>query len=124
MEALLQQAASRQTIEGYGSGGFIISGVRHEGNVLVTLQSCIAADVPCFSKLTPECFASLSETLADVEVLLVGCGQTMQLLPSAIRDVLRSKGVATDVLDTGAACRTFNVLASEERRVAALLFAV
>jgi uncharacterized protein len=48
----------------------------------------------------------------------------MGLLPSKLRRELRDAGIVVDVMATGAACRTYNVLLSEERRVAAALLPV
>ncbi|MEX2008825.1 MAG: Mth938-like domain-containing protein, partial [Dongiaceae bacterium] len=46
------------------------------------------------------------------------------LLPEALRRALRAAGVVMEAMDTGAACRTYNVLVADERRVAAALVAV
>lgn len=124
MDVLLQQATSRQSIDGYGNGGFTISGTRYEGNILITLQECFPVPDIAWDTLTPEVLIDSIKTLQDIEVLLIGSGLRTQLLSPVLRSALRSRGMAIDVLDSGAACRTFNVLASEDRRVAALLFAI
>lgn len=59
-----------------------------------------------------------------VKVLLVGCGRRMTLLAPDLRKALRDAGLVVDVMDTGAACRTYNVLLGEKRPVAAALIAV
>ena len=59
-----------------------------------------------------------------VDLLLIGCGAESVLLPRALRESIRAYGVGLEVLDTGAACRTFNLLLPESRRVAAALIAV
>jgi uncharacterized protein len=59
-----------------------------------------------------------------VEVLLIGCGPRMTLLPSVLRRQIREAGIGMDAMDTGAACRTYNVLISEGRRAAAALIPV
>ena len=59
-----------------------------------------------------------------VELLLLGSGQKMQLLPGVLRRDLRSAGVVVEVMDTGAACRTYNILLAEARRVAAALLPI
>ncbi len=61
---------------------------------------------------------------AGVELLLVGCGKMMQAVPLEMRNYCRSIGVAMEPMDTGAACRTYNVLMAEDRKVAALLMPV
>ena len=59
-----------------------------------------------------------------VEVLLFGCGPRMTLVKPSLRQAIRDNGVAMDPMDTGAACRTYNILLSEGRRVAAALIPV
>jgi uncharacterized protein len=90
----------RQIIQAYGDGGFRVAGVRLTGSILV-----VEAD------LRPE-------------ILLLGCGGEMAFVPEQIRTPLRAAGIVIEAMDTGAACRTWNVLLAEERRVAAALIAV
>jgi len=73
--------------------------------------------------VTPEC---LSRAIAGeaLDVLLVGCGPRFLPPPAGLVRALRESGIGLEWMDTGAACRTFNVLLAEERRVAAALIAV
>lgn len=70
------------------------------------------------------------DTLTDlrsgpqVDVLIIGCGPAFQPPPKALKDGLKDWGVVLEWMDTGAACRTFNVLLSEDRACAAALIAV
>ena len=67
--------------------------------------------------------ASLAPVIArgGIQILLLGCGRRMQPVPQAVRQALRQAGIVVDAMDTGAACRTYNVLLAEDRRVAAAL---
>lgn len=56
------------------------------------------------------------------DVVLLGTGPTQRFPPAAIRAVFAKRGIGFEVMDLGAACRTFNILVQEERRVAAALF--
>jgi uncharacterized protein len=56
------------------------------------------------------------------EVVILGTGMRQQFAPAALRDALAQRGVGLEAMQLGAACRTFNVLVQEERRVAAALF--
>jgi len=56
------------------------------------------------------------------ELVLVGTGMTQQFAPLAVRAALAARGIGLEAMQLGAACRTFNVLVQEERRVAAVLF--
>jgi uncharacterized protein len=57
----------------------------------------------------------------DPELVLLGTGP-QQIFPTAsFRSQFLTRGIGFEVMDTGAACRTFNVLVAEQRRVVALL---
>jgi uncharacterized protein len=56
-----------------------------------------------------------------VQILLLGLGRTMGVIPSKLRSAFRAAGIVLEPMDTGAACRTYNVLVGEDRRVAAAL---
>ena len=68
--------------------------------------------------------ARATATEPPLEILLLGCGPALASLPSALRGRLGEAGPVIDAMDTGAACRTFNVLGAEDRRVAAALIAL
>ncbi|MEX0298444.1 MAG: MTH938/NDUFAF3 family protein, partial [Kordiimonas sp.] len=76
------------------------------------------------SDLTEAHFDEVFSAVDKPEILFVGTGSKMQLLPAPIRKFLEAKGLMPDVMDTGAAARTLNVLRMEDRRVAALLLQV
>jgi uncharacterized protein len=118
--------AGRQMVESYGDGRFRVSGRVFEGSVLVFSDRTLAWPVGDASAVTAESLAEVAAAGAagTVDLLLIGCGPHMALLPSALRKSLRDAGVVTEVMDTGAACRTYNVLAAEGRRVAAALIAI
>lgn len=115
--------AGRQVIDSYGNGGFKVSGARYEGSILVLPDRTIGWDVTSFDQVTLESLAPLLEDVG-VELLLVGCGPRLTLVPGALRRELKAAGVGVESMDTGAACRTYNVLLAEGRRVAAALIAV
>jgi len=112
----------RQLIEAYGDTRFRISGAVHEGSVLVFPDRTLAWPVTCFDEVTLESLAAVRDSA--VELLLLGCGPRIELVPKAFRQALRETGTVIEPMDTGAACRTFNVLMTEERRAAAALIAV
>lgn len=115
----------RQLIQSYGDNGFRISGNRHEGSVWILPEQTLAWPVSAISEVSPD---SLKELLAlsaqHVRILLIGTGKTMLPVPSSWRAMAREADVALEPMDTGAACRTYNVLLTEERSVAAALIAV
>jgi uncharacterized protein len=116
--------AGRQIVESYGEGGFRVSGTRYAGSVLVLPGQTLAWPVTAAAQLDLPAFAPLIAAGADVEILLLGCGTRMALVAPELRRALRAEGMTLEPMDTGAACRTYNVLMAEGRRVAAALIAV
>ena len=116
--------ADRQWIEGYGPGGFRISGIRHDGSVLVFPVRTLRWEVSAFSELSLESLGPVFSAQPKVELLLIGCGDRLLRLPEALAAVLQAARVVAEPMDTGAACRTYNVLMGEDRRVAAALIAL
>ena len=80
--------------------------------------------IQTFADLTAETLQPVMDAEEPLDVLLLGCGREMQLVPRQIRDAIRVGGAVIEAMDTGAAARTYNVLMAEERRVAAALIAV
>jgi uncharacterized protein len=115
----------RQLIQSYGDNGFRVSGNRYEGSVWILPEQTLAWPVSSIAEVSPD---SLKELIAlsaqHVRILLIGTGKTMLPLPASWRAMAREADVALEPMDTGAACRTYNVLLTEERSVAAALIAV
>lgn len=116
--------AGRQVVESYGGGGFRVSGRRYEGSVLVLPDRTLDWPVATLAELSAESLEPVAAADPVVELLLVGCGPRLQLLPRPLREALRARGVVLEPMDTGAAARTYNVLLAEGRAVAAALIAV
>lgn len=115
----------QQIIQSYGAGVFRISAVSYQGPVLVAPEETLPWDaVSSVADLTIEHFKPLLDRAGEIDVLLLGTGATMQFVDPALRAVLSSQGLPIDVMDTGAACRTYNVLMAEGRRVVAALLPV
>lgn len=112
--------AGSQIIQSYAGGGFKVSGQAYEGALIVTAAITTSWNCPdSVVDLTPAHFADLPK---DIDVILLGTGTKMQFLPPPVKAALREAGIPPiDVMDTGAACRTYNVLMAEGRRVAACL---
>jgi len=104
-------------VEGYGPGFFRIGGAVLRGNVLVTPEAARLWS-------GPEDMASLLALAGKVDVLLYGTGAMMGRAPAAMVSALGDLGIGVDAMASNAAARTYNVLLSEGRRVAAALLAV
>ncbi|MBV8890141.1 MAG: Mth938-like domain-containing protein [Alphaproteobacteria bacterium] len=112
--------AGRQVIERYAAAGFRVSGVVYNGAILVFPERTIAWAPASVAAITTE---SLAPVLAHggVQILLLGCGRRFGAIAPALRSALKAAGIVIEPMDTGAACRTYNVLLAEDRRVAAAL---
>jgi uncharacterized protein len=113
----------RQLIQAHREGGFTIAGVRHEGSVLVLPDRTLPWAVRELAALTIESLAPITATADRVDILVLGSGSAFGRPGADVRAALRAHGIVTEAMDTRAACRTFNVLLAEDRRVAAALIA-
>lgn len=108
-------------VDSYQPGAFRIGGTVHQGPVIVWPGGVLPWERPPGEAFRPEDFDAVAAIRPAVDVLIVGCGARTLLLPSAIRLHLRGAGIGVDAMATGPACRTYNVLVTEMRRVAAAL---
>ncbi len=118
--------AGRQIIESYGGGRFRVSGAAFDSSILVFPDRTLPWGPAIPDEITLECLEDVVQAAraGTLDVLLVGCGARMAMLSGELRRSLRTAGVVTEPMDTGAACRTYNVLMADGRRVAAALIAV
>ena len=130
-------SSDRQVIQSYRGGVFKISNVSYDGAVFVLPDRVIRWDFPKIESpteaegsrdpsttfgITIEDFAPLKPFVDQIEVLLLGTGAKQIMLTSALRNALKKAyGFTVEAMDTGAACRTYNVLMAEGRRIAAAL---
>jgi len=114
----------RVTIDSYGDWQFRAQGTQIKGNALVFPTSLVPWDLESGGQISIKTLQPFLDIADDLDIVLVGCGEQMQFLSQEIRHAFAARGVGIDPMDTGAACRTFNILAIEERRVAAALVAV
>lgn len=112
----------RQIVQSYAEGRFRVSGQVYEGPVIVFTDRTVlwTAQSPV-EKMGANDFAQVISESDNLDVVLVGCGRTMETIPFPLRQKLKDQGIALEFMDTGAACRTYNVLMAEGRRVAAAM---
>ncbi len=108
----------RYAIRGYGPGEVRINDVVYTQSVILTRNRLDAGwNPPPLAEWTP---ATLDPLLAhDPEILLLGTGNRIHLLGTPFLAHALHHGAGLEVMDTGAACRTFNILVGEGRKVAA-----
>ncbi len=124
MDITPRLAAGRLVIQRYGGGGFRVGGARYEGAILVWDEHVIRWPVSAPALADLDSLAPVTSTTPPVELILFGCGPRVASVGAALRRSLAELRIGIEPMDTGAACRTFNVLASEDRRVAAALLPV
>ncbi len=112
------------SIDAWGGGGFRVSGDWRSGSLLILDDQPRDWSATSLAELTPEAFAEVFAAGGAVEFVLLGTGLNNGLPPRAVRDALKAAGVGLEFMSTEAAARTYNVLASEGRRLAAALIAV
>jgi uncharacterized protein len=111
-------------VQAYGDGGFRVSGKRFTHSIILFPTRVLAWDVETIDRVDIQSLEVIAEAPEAVDILLIGSGNGVPRIPQSVRDALRPKGVVIDVMDTGAACRTFNLLISDSRQVAAALIAI
>jgi uncharacterized protein len=117
----LDSGSGANLIKSYSPAGIRIGEQLLTRTLIVTADRLISDAAPAsFAELAPQHLPVLFELSA--ELVIVGTGTTQQFAPAAVRAVFAARGVGLEVMELGAACRTYNVLVQEERRVAALLF--
>ena len=114
-------AAGANTITAYGDDYVAVNGARRDRSVIVTAAEVRDWHAADFEHLSAEHFAELARL--GVEIVLLGTGARQRFPHPRLTAPLGAARVGLEVMDTKAACRTYNILVAEERRVAlALLF--
>ncbi len=115
-------AAGRNVVTAYGDRYVAVNGERHESSMVLLPDRVLDWEPESFEALTPEHFAGLLELGA--EIVLLGTGPKQRFPHPRLTAALSRAGIGVEVMDLHAACRTYNILVAEERKVAAaLLFA-
>lgn len=121
MKLHLDGAATR--ISAYGPGYFAVGGQVVRGGIVISADGAVTPWPPVVpSDLDEE---RLRRIIAcEPEVVLLGTGARQAFPPPDLLRPFAENGLAVEVMDTAAACRTFNVLAAESRKVAAGLLPI
>jgi uncharacterized protein len=115
----------RKIIQSYSNGGFKISGISYSSGVIV-FPTMVETWIPPkdVHSLSLNDFSFVLEHSNECDVILLGCGTNGAFLNPSLRNEIKNKGLTIDAMNTGAACRTYNVLMAEGRRVAAMLMPI
>ena len=111
-------------IDAYGNGGFRFGGMSHRGSLLCFPDGIWAWKVASVADLTAATLAPVFVHADLLDVFLIGAGRDPWALPEPLRALFRERSISVDVMTTGSAVRTYNILLAENRRAGVGLIAV
>lgn len=111
-------------IEAYGNGGFRFGGMSHRGSILCLPTGIWGWPVAEMGELDASALLSVLDLKSTVSLLILGTGPQLVRAPRDVAAAFQDAGIGLEVMDTGAAARTYNVLLAEARPVGAALIAV
>ena len=111
-------------IDAYGNGGFRFAEMSHRGSLLCLPDGIWAWPVSDPAQIGEAALARVFDNAAAIDTLLIGTGAGVWLAPEPLRNALRAVRIVLDVMQTGPAIRTYNIMMGEGRRDAAALIAV
>jgi uncharacterized protein len=107
------------TFTAYGEGYVMVNSQRFEANLIVLPEQLLSWTAESFDALKEEDFQVLLEL--KPEILLLGTGPKQRFPHPRLTRMLAERRIGVEAMDLQAACRTYNILMAEERRVAAAL---
>ncbi|MBI2295089.1 MAG: Mth938-like domain-containing protein [Betaproteobacteria bacterium] len=119
MKLHLAQSAGQNVFSGYGTDYVAVNDVRYEKSVVVTPREITEWNVRGFEALTEADFAFVAGLGA--EIVIFGTGGSQRFPRPELVRALVVAGVGLEVMDSRAACRTYNILAAEGRKVVAAI---
>ena len=122
MKINLESGVGQNLIRAYAPGRVTINDKTYAHSVIVTPQTLMDWPPAGFADLAAAHF----QVLADMrpEVVILGTGARLQFPAASLTRALAEAQIGVEVMDTGAACRTYNILMSDGRRVAAALLMI
>jgi uncharacterized protein len=111
-------------IEAYGKGGFAFADMSHRGSLLCLPDAIWPWPVMRPDEITRASLQRVFASARSIDTLIIGTGSDVWLPGSDLREALRAAKVVLEVMQTGPAIRTYNIMMGERRRVAAALIAV
>ena len=111
-------------IEAYGNGGFRFGGMSHRGSILCLPSGVWGWPVSRIDEVDRASLRSALDLGSQISLLILGTGAALARPSRDVAAAFQEAGIGLDVMDTGAAARTYNVLLAEGRPIAAALIAV
>ena len=120
MKLHLSNTSGINAFTGYGEGYVMVNRQRYQKNLVVMPDRLVTEWQPAgFDQLTEGDFIQLAEMAP--EIVLLGTGNRLRFPRPELTRALAAARIGLEVMDIQAACRTYNILAAEERKVAAAL---
>jgi uncharacterized protein len=121
MKFTLESSSRVNVVRAYSRAELRIGEERVRSSCIVSADRLITDWAPTrFEALAPEHLTTIFAL--QPEVVLLGTGERQRFPPAEIRTAFAARGIGLEVMDLGAACRTYNILVQEERRAVAALF--
>lgn len=111
-------------ITAYGNGGFRFADMSHKGSLLFLPSGVYSWPVTSAEHLSTRDFASVFAEITDIDFLILGTGNQIMLPPETLRAACSASNTSVEAMTTGAAVRTYNIVISEKRMIAAALICV
>jgi uncharacterized protein len=115
----IAQSSGQNLFTGYGDGFVAVNGARHATHLLVTPDRIAHWNVEGFEALTAD---AVGELIAwGAEIIILGTGASLRFPQPELARRIAAAGIGLEVMDSKAACRTYNVLMAEGRRALAAI---
>ncbi len=111
-------------IDAHGAGGFRFAGLSHRGSLLCLPDGIWAWSVAVPADITANSLTLVFDRSQNLDFFIVGTGLEPWAMPPPLRARFRDAHISVDVMTTGAAVRTYNVMLMENRRVGTALIAI
>jgi uncharacterized protein len=115
---------NQAAIEAYGNGGFRFAGMSHRGSILCLPSGIYAWSPRSFAEVDAEALLAAATAAPAPSLLILGTGRQRTVPGASLAQAFAGAGIGLEAMDTGAACRTYNVLLAEGRLLGAALIAV
>jgi uncharacterized protein len=111
-------------IDAHGRGGFRFAGLSHRGSLICLPDGIWAWPVAAVAGLNESAFLPVFARAGALDFFVLGTGPAPWAMPPALRERFRDASIGLEIMTTGPAVRTYNVMLMEGRRVGAGLIAV
>ena len=116
---LVPDALQGHSISGYGPGWLAVNGEKSQSSVIISAKGYTAWNCNSFDNLQAQHFEQLIEL--NPELILFGSGDRIRFPQPQWLQSLYARRIGVETMDTQAACRTYNFLSAEGRKVVAAL---